>query len=70
MNPAFTVCPVKCRLRGDGEKKRVETFRNIRYGDGRYYQPRSGSPQLHTHSAMHHMVQLSKLSRDNAQHCK
>ena len=23
--------------RGDGEKKRVETFRNIRYGDGRIY---------------------------------
>ena len=34
VNPAFTVCPVKCR-EVTVKKKRVETFRNIRYGDGR-----------------------------------
>ena len=36
VNPAFTVCPVKCR-EVTVKKKRVETFRNIRYGDGRIY---------------------------------
>ena len=30
------VCPVKCR-EVTVKKKRVETFRNIRYGDGRIY---------------------------------
>ena len=32
VNPALTVCPVKTV-----KKKRVETFRDIRYGDGRIY---------------------------------
>ena len=32
VNPTFTVCPVKCR-EVTVKKKRVETFRNIRYGD-------------------------------------
>ena len=36
VNPAFTVCPVKCR-EVTVKKKRVETFRDIRYGDGRIY---------------------------------
>ena len=36
MNPAFTVCLVKCR-EVTVKKKRVQTFRNIRYGDGRIY---------------------------------
>ena len=30
------VCPVKCR-EVTVKKKRVETFRNIRYGDGRIH---------------------------------
>ena len=30
VNPTFTVCPVKCR-EVTVKKKRVETFRNIRY---------------------------------------
>ena len=46
VNPAFTVCPVKCR-EVTVKKKRVETFRNIRYGDGRIYIGRAGaSPPL------------------------
>ena len=38
----LTVCPVKCR-EVTVKKKRVETFRNIRYGDGRIYNWASGS---------------------------
>ena len=36
VNPACTVCPVKCR-EVTVKKKRVETFRNIQYPVGRIY---------------------------------
>ena len=61
------VCPVKC-----GEltvkKKRVETFRNIRYGDGRIYniercrsswgEPERGRADIGTQAGMHKYVDV------------
>ena len=44
-----SVCPVKCR-EVTVKKKRVETFRNIRYGDGRIIGASLSEPHRGTHS--------------------
>ena len=72
------VCPMKCR-EVTVKKKRVETFRNIRYGDGRIYYymtdsaaavgPSVGLAQAHPNNEVKvengHILELEGLSMGN-----